>query len=100
MNPMLKAQMLATALNVYFSNPALGGNQIGATAPIGGVVIDLSKIYGGEDVSAAFGGATPLTVTQMLFYAANQSKAGGSSWDGQLKAAQGPAKDGVGPVQN
>src|SRR5207244_3394485 len=30
MNSMLKAQMLATALDVYFSDPALGGNKIGA----------------------------------------------------------------------
>src|SRR5204862_7159166 len=29
-NAMLKAQMLATALDVYFSDPALGGNRIGA----------------------------------------------------------------------
>jgi len=36
MNPMLKAQMLATALDVYFSDPGLGGNKIGAPAPIGG----------------------------------------------------------------
>ena len=28
MNAMLKAQMLATALDVYFSDPALGGNKI------------------------------------------------------------------------
>jgi len=100
MNPMLKAQMLATALNVYFSNPALGGNQIGATAPIGGLVIDLSKIYGGEDVSAAFGGATSLTVTQMLSYAASQSNAGGSSWYGNVKATQGLAKDAFDSINN
>ena len=29
-NLMLRAQMLATALDVYFSDPALGGNKIGA----------------------------------------------------------------------
>ena len=33
MNPMLKAQMLATALDVFFSNPALGGNKLDAPAP-------------------------------------------------------------------
>ena len=43
-NSMLKAQMLATALDVYFSDPALGGNKIGASAPIGGVTVDLTKI--------------------------------------------------------
>src|SRR2546421_5748212 len=100
MNPMLKAQMLATALNIYFSNPALGGTQIGATAPIGGVVIDLGKIYGGEDVSAAFGGATSLTVTQMLSYAASQSNAGGSTWYGNVKATQGLAKDAFDSINN
>ena len=41
-NSMLKAQMLATALNVYFSDLALGGNKIGAPAPIGGLAIDLT----------------------------------------------------------
>ncbi len=44
MNAMLKAQMLATALDVYFSDPALGGNKIGAPAPIGGFAIDLTMI--------------------------------------------------------
>src|SRR5206468_4926450 len=42
MNAMLKAQMLATALDVYFSDPALGGNQINAAVPIGGLTIDLT----------------------------------------------------------
>jgi hypothetical protein len=36
MNPMLKAQMLATSLDVYFRDPALGGNKISVPAPIGG----------------------------------------------------------------
>jgi len=44
MNAMLKAQMLATALDVYFSDLALGGNKMSAVAPIGGVAIDLTKI--------------------------------------------------------
>src|SRR5207237_1439741 len=44
MNAMLKGQMLATALDVYFSDPALGGNKIKAPAPIGGVSIDLTHI--------------------------------------------------------
>ena len=34
---MLKAQMLATALNVYFSDLALGGNKIAAPQAIGGI---------------------------------------------------------------
>ena len=50
-NSMLKAQMLATALNVYFSDPNLGGNRIGAfngngagQQHIGGLSVDLTTI--------------------------------------------------------
>jgi hypothetical protein len=63
-NAMLRAQMLATALDVYFSDPTLGGNQIGAfnnlgnkTPALGGVAIDLSKICNGGD--GGFGGSCP-----------------------------------------
>ncbi|TME58846.1 MAG: hypothetical protein E6I58_00990 [Chloroflexi bacterium] len=100
MNPMLKAQMLATALNVYFSNPSLGGNKIGAPAPIGGVTIDLTNISGSENVSAAFGGATSMTVLQMITYAAGQSTAGGSTWYANVKATQGLAKDAFDAINN
>jgi hypothetical protein len=100
MNPMLKAQMLATALNVYFSNPALGGNKIGAPAPIGGVTIDLTNIGGSENVSAAFAGATSKTVLQMLTYAAGQASVGGSTWYGNVKATQGLAKDAFDDINN
>jgi len=55
MNPMLKAQMLATALNVYFSDPALGGNKISAPVPIGGVTIDLTNVCKMIDGSAGHG---------------------------------------------
>jgi hypothetical protein len=71
---MLEAQFFATALNVYFSDGSLGGNQIGASAPIGSALIDIHAY------SAAFGGATQMTVLQMLSYAAGQSNAGGTSW--------------------
>ena len=102
MNAMLKAQMLATALDVYFSDPALGGNQIGAPAPIGGVSIDLTDSCGGsyKNASSAFGGATVLTVSQILTYAASQSNAGGSSWYGQVKATQELAKDVFDAINN
>jgi hypothetical protein len=114
MNAMLKAQMLATALDVYFSVPSLGGNKIGASAPIGGVKIDLTTIChmidgsGGtatcsgsyENVSSAFGGASSLTVLQMLSYAASQSNVGGSTWYGQVKATQGLAKDAFDAINN
>src|SRR6266498_1525570 len=102
MNPLLKAQMLATALDVYFSDPALGGDQIGAPEPIGGVSIDLTRIchtYADslctayENAGSAFGGATCLTVSQLLSYAASQSNIGGSIWYGNVKATQELAKD-------
>jgi hypothetical protein len=40
MNAILKAQMLSTALDVYFGTPSLGGNKIGAATPLGGVKIN------------------------------------------------------------
>ncbi len=114
MNAMLKAQMLSTALDVYFSSSALGGNKISAPAPIGGVAIDLTQICkmidgstgtatcGGayENSSAAFGWATSLTVSQMLAYAATQSIAGGSTWYANVKAIQGLAKDAFDAINN
>ena len=114
MNAMLKAQMLATALDVYFSDPALGGNKIKAPNPIGGVKIDLTMICrmidgsGGtatcsgtfENVSSAFGGATSLTVSQTLAYAASQSNTGGSTWYGNVKATQVLAKDAFDAINN
>ena len=86
-NEMLKAQMLATAFDVYFSDLTLGGNKIGAPAPVGGVNIDLQNICqmidgtGGtatcgntyENVSSAFDNHTSRTVLQMLVTAGNHS---------------------------
>jgi Fe-S cluster assembly iron-binding protein IscA len=113
MNAMLKAQMLATALDVYFSDPALGGNKIGAPKPIGSVTIDLTKICkitdssggatcGGTtaNASTAFGGATSLTVLQILAYAASQSNAGGSTWYAQNKSIQELAKNTFDAINN
>ncbi|HYX68384.1 MAG TPA: hypothetical protein VE825_04575 [Terriglobales bacterium] len=112
MNPMLKAQMLATSLDVFFSDPALGGNLIGAPAPIGGVQIDLTMICrmidgsgGGscsgnyENTSAAFG-ANKLPVSQMIVIAASQSNAGGSLWYGNVKSMQQLAKDAFDAINN
>ena len=90
-NPMLKSQMLATALDVYFSTSSLGGNKIGAfnglgskQPAIGSIAIDLSHICsmadsasGGtctgvyEDARPEFGILAPClgtTVGQMLSY--------------------------------
>ncbi len=100
MNAMLKAQMLATALDVYFSDPALGGNTIGAPGPIGAVSIDLTNVPPIGNVSAAFGGAQHLTVSQILAYAAGQSNAGGSSWYGNVKSTQELAKDTFDAINN
>jgi len=114
MNAMLKAQMLATALDVYFSDPALGTNKIGAPKPIGGINVDLTKICkmidgsGGTatcsafyySTSAAFGGATALTVSGILSYAASQSNAGGSVWYAQVKATQELAKNTFDAINN
>ena len=100
MNAMLKAQMLATALDVYFSDPALGGNRIGAAVPIGGVTIDLTHVPPIGDASSAFGGAQHLTVSQILSYAAGQSNAGGSTWYGNVKSTQEPAKDTLDAINN
>jgi len=107
MNAMLKGQMLATALDVYFSDPKLGGNQIKAPNPIGGIEIDLTKVCKNipscsvlENTSAAFGGAKALTVMQLLTYAAGKSNAGGSVWYAQVKATQGLAKDTFDAINN
>jgi hypothetical protein len=102
------------SLDVYFSDPALGGNKISAPHPIGGVAIDLTKICkmldgsggvatcGGtyQNVSAVFGGASSLTVSQMLTYAASQSNVGGTVWYGQVKATQELAKNAFDAINN
>jgi hypothetical protein len=103
MNAMLKGQMLATALDVYYSTPTLGGNKIGAPAPIGGVTVDLTWVKAGSgyrDVSGAFGGATSMTVLQMLTHAASQSNVGGSMWYGNVKIVQEMAKNAFDAVNN
>jgi hypothetical protein len=121
-NAMLKAQMLATALDVYFSDPALGGNKIGAfnglgskQAAIGSVTIDLTQIcqmidgssastcagtY--ENVSSAFGGATSMTVLGMLSYqnTSDPLADAGAGWYGQVKATQVLAKDAFDAINN
>jgi hypothetical protein len=107
MNPMLKGQMLATALDVYFSDAALGGNKIGAPGPIGGDSVDLTKICTNiptcttfVNSSSAFGGAASMTVSQILTYAASQSNAGGSTWYANLKSTQELAKDVFDAINN
>ena len=100
-NTMLRAQMLSTALDVYFSTPSLGGNRIGAfnglggsTPALGGVAIDLSKVCAmidgstgstcsgvTEDARPEFGIAPPAlgtTVGLMLLYSDFLSGVNGS----------------------
>ena len=118
MNAMLKAQMLATALDVYFSSPASGdpikNYNGGITVSLGGVNIDLTKVCSMIDsssgtgtcsgsflnTSAAFGGMASLTASQILAYAASQSNAGGSVWYGNIKATQGLAKNTFDAINN
>jgi hypothetical protein len=120
-NAMLKAQMLATALNVYFSDPALGGGKIakfngGNTVSLGGVNVDLTKICkmidgsGGaatcsgsfQNASAQFGGATCLTVLGMLQYqnTSDPLADAGAVWYQQIKSQQVVAKDAFDATNN
>ena len=91
---MLKAQMLATALDVYFSDPALGGNKINAAAPIGGLKVDITAY------KVAFNNQTCMTVSAMLSYAASQSNSGGTTWYAQVKATQERAKSAFDAINN
>ena len=50
--------------------------------------------------SSAFGGATSLTVSQMLTYAASQSNTGGTTWYSNVKATQQLAKDAFDAINN
>jgi hypothetical protein len=82
-NSMLKAQMLAAALDAYVNDPALASASVDLT----GICTD-AACSARQDDSGAFGGAASLTVSQILAYAAGQSNVGGSSWYGNVKATQ------------
>jgi hypothetical protein len=119
-NSMLKAQDLATSLDVYFSDPALGGNKINATSPVGLRQIDLTQICnmldgsGGsatcsgsyQNASTVFGGNNCLYVynlassTDLLRYGAGQSNVGGTTWYGNVKASQVLAKNVFDAINN
>jgi hypothetical protein len=128
-NKMLKAQDLATSLDVYFSDPNLGGNKIGAfngkganQQPIGNFQIDLTQVCNMldgtsgatctgvyQDASSAFGGNTCLYVynlaaanpaTDILRYAASQSAVGGTPWYGTSKTLQVLAKNVMDAINN
>jgi hypothetical protein len=97
MNAMLKAQMLSTALDVYFGK-VLGTAPIDLTyinKPIG------SASY--ENVSSSFGGASCMTINGMLSYAAGRSNSGGTVWYSQVKSgpnSQELAKDAFDAINN
>jgi hypothetical protein len=113
-NSMLKAQMLATALDVYFS--ATGNDPIGAPGPIGGDSIDLTHVCnmidgsGGtaacsgsySNVAALFGVAKCATVSAMLSYqnTSDPLPDAGAVWYGQVKASQVGAKNAFDAVNN
>ena len=81
---------------------------INAPAAIGGVRVDLTMICSSiaacsstyTDVSAALGGATSLTVSEILAYAASQSNSGGSVWYSQVKSVQELAKNTFDAINN
>jgi len=111
---MLKGQMLATSLDVYFSDPTLGGNKINAPTPLGLVKIDLTQVCamidgsgGGvctgvyQNASSAFGPATSMTVLNMLLFQNTVSTPpSGSFWYGQVKATQQLAKNAFDAINN
>ena len=115
-NLMLRAQMLATALDVYFSDPLLGGNKIGAPAPIGGVSIDLSSVCsmldgsGGtgscagsfSNVASLFGVTKCDTVSAMLLYqnTADPLADAGQVWYSNNKTNQTGAKNAFDAINN
>lgn len=106
MNAILKAHMLSTALNVYFSDPLLGGNALVAPDPIGDNLVDLTRInkpIGSTtyiDVSSAFDGADQMSIMDMLNFAASESNSGGSTWYENIKTTQELAKDAFNVINN
>jgi len=100
MNAMLKAQMLATALDVYFGGGP-GGTKISTPdGPIGSISIHLTDIGGSENTSAAFGGNTCMTVSALLNWQNTVSNVGGTTWYANNKATQGLAKDTFDGINN
>jgi hypothetical protein len=84
-NAMLKGQMLATALDVYFGGGP-GGNPLDAGTAIGSVKIDLTlvnKPIGSaafENTKSSFNNITPQNVQGLLNYAASRSNVAGTIW--------------------
>ena len=94
----LKAQALATALNVYFSDSGFGGNALGAPAPIGAALVDVARIARSSGwtpgtLASAFGAAPGLRVYALVAAAARHATAGGLTWYLDVRAVQAIAKD-------
>jgi hypothetical protein len=101
-NAMLKAQMLSTALDVYFSTSGLGSVDIDLTSICrmidgSGGTATCPGTY--EDTSSAFTSSCE-SVSQLLIDAAAQSNLGGSSWYGNVKTMQVLAKDTFDAINN
>ena len=80
---------------------------VGSALLAGSVAIDLTKICTNiptcsnfENDSSVFGGATSLTVSQILAYAPSQSNPGGSTWYANVKANQLKAKNVFDAINN
>jgi hypothetical protein len=116
-NPMVRAQMLATALNVFYTGTGFTSTQIGSVKPpsnflghtnLGGIKIDLKNVCfpipscsANVDASSVFGPADALTVQQALDFQNTVATAPtGASWYGQDKAKQVLAKDVFDAINN
>jgi hypothetical protein len=95
MNAMLKAQMLATALDVIYGKVS-GGANVDLTA----IPKPVTSTSNYKNTSSAFGGGTCQTVSTLLTYAASQSNPTGSTWYSQNKATQELAKDTFDAINN
>jgi len=94
----LKAQMLATALNMFFGGTALGELDVDLRAICNqsACVSPTDPLPNGfTDAKPAFGGADHMKVRDLLAYAASQYLPGaeGASWYGNVKAIQALARD-------
>lgn len=90
---MLKGQLLATALDVFYSQSSLGNPKKAPHADIGSITIDTSAW------KAAFGGRTSMTVLDMITYASAQYTASGG-WYGGNKTLVTTAIAAFGAINN
>lgn len=113
-NALLKSEMLAVALDVYFGG-GYGGTKFSTPhGAVGALNIDVTHVCGMVDSSSAtgvcsgvfassstaFGGAMCTTVLKLLVYENNVSNSGGSTWYAQNLALQGSAKDTFDSIAN